>query len=58
FAQEIAKSAGFRNAIVHEYNEIDKNIVYQTVGEAIKQYPEYCQYILNFLNSFSPGKYL
>ena len=53
FAQEIAKSAGFRNAIVHEYNEIDKNIVYRTVGEAIKQYTEYCQYILNFLNSFS-----
>ncbi|TKJ47611.1 hypothetical protein CEE34_02715 [Candidatus Aerophobetes bacterium Ae_b3a] len=53
FAQEIAKSAGFRNAIVHEYNEIDKNIVYRTVGEAIKQYTEYCQYILNFFNSFS-----
>jgi len=53
FAQEIAKSAGFRNAIVHEYNEIDKNVVYRTVGEAIKQYTEYCQYILNFLNSFS-----
>ncbi|GAI04190.1 unnamed protein product [marine sediment metagenome] len=53
FAQEIAKSAGFRNAIVHEYNEIDKNAVYRTVGEAIKQYTEYCQYILNFLNSFS-----
>lgn len=53
FAQEIAKSAGFRNAIVHEYNEIDKNIVYQTVGEAVKQYAEYCRYILNFFNSFS-----
>ncbi len=53
FAQEIAKSAGFRNAIVHEYNEMNKNVVYRTVGEAIKQYTEYCQYILNFLNSFS-----
>jgi len=30
FAQKISKSAGFRNAIVHEYNNLDKNIVYRT----------------------------
>jgi len=49
FAREIAKSAGFRNAIVHEYNNIDKEIVYQTVGQAIDQYKSYCKYILKFL---------
>ena len=50
FAQEIAKSAGFRNALVHEYNNLDKHIVYKTIGEAIKQYTQYCDYILKFLN--------
>lgn len=50
FAEKIANSAGFRNAIVHEYNNLDKNIVYKTVGEAIKQYGDYCKYILNFLD--------
>jgi len=34
FAQEIAKSAGFRNAIVHGYNRVDQATVYQSVGVA------------------------
>ena len=49
FADEISKSAGFRNAIVHEYNNLDKGIVYKTVGEAIDQYSKYCKYIVEFL---------
>lgn len=52
FAQKIAESAGFRNAIVHEYNNLDKNIVYGTVGEAINQYARYCDYILKFLEKY------
>lgn len=50
FAREIAKSAGFRNAIVHEYNNLDKGIVYKTVGQAVDQYKKYCEYVLNFLD--------
>lgn len=50
FIDEIAESAGFRNRIVHEYNEIDKNLVYRTVGEAIEQYAKYCRYVLGFLD--------
>lgn len=50
FLNQIAKSAGFRNRIIHEYNEIDKNLVYNTVGEAIEQYAQYCNYILEFLD--------
>jgi len=49
FAQKISKSAGFRNAIVHEYNKIDREVVFGTINEAIKQYADYCQYILDFL---------
>lgn len=49
FIVEIAQSAGFRNRIIHEYNDIDKNLVYQTVGEALDQYAFYCKYILEFL---------
>ena len=51
FAQEISRSASFRNAIVHDYNKIDKEIIFSTINEAIKQYADYCQYILNFLDS-------
>lgn len=49
FAEEISKSAGFRNAIVHEYNNLNKGIVYKTVGEAIEQYAKYCDYVQKFL---------
>lgn len=49
FAEEISKSAGFRNAIVHEYNNLDKGIIYKTVGDAIDQYSRYCDFILKFL---------
>lgn len=51
FAEEISKSAGLRNAIVHEYNNLDKNIIYKTVGETINQYAEYCNYILKFIEN-------
>jgi len=49
FAKEISKSAGFRNAIIHEYNNLEKGIVYRSVGDAIEQYIKYCGYILKFL---------
>lgn len=49
FTNKIAKSAGFRNAIVHGYNRIDKSLVFQTVGMAIEQYAKYCGYIQKFL---------
>ncbi len=48
FANEISKSAGFRNAIVHEYNNISENDIYGTIGEAIQQYTTYSEYILRF----------
>ena len=51
FAQEIAKSTGFRNAIVHNYNNLDKYITYQSVKDAITQYTQYCSYILNFIKT-------
>lgn len=51
FAQEIAKSAGFRNAIVHEYNNLDKSGVYETVGQAIDQYNKYCELVMRYINS-------
>ena len=50
FITDIAESAGFRNRIIHEYNDIDKNVVYQTVGQAIEEYALYCGYILEFLD--------
>ena len=51
FAEKISGSAGFRNAIVHQYNNLDKQKIFKTIGEAIDQYSKYCQYILDFLTT-------
>jgi len=49
FAQEISKSAGFRNALVHDYNNLEDYLVYKSIGDAISQYTKYCDYILKYL---------
>jgi uncharacterized protein YutE (UPF0331/DUF86 family) len=48
FAARIARSAGLRNRIVHEYNDTDPAIIFASVGEALKQYTHYCEVILKF----------
>jgi len=49
FAKKIAPSAGLRNRLVHEYNGLDQKIVFHSVREALEQYAEYCQYILDYI---------
>lgn len=49
FAEKIAPSAGLRNALVHEYNNIDPEILRKSIGGAIKEFNEYAGYVLNFL---------
>lgn len=49
FAKEIAPSAGLRNVLVHEYDEIEPKLVFQSVGQALGQYAKYCDYLLKFL---------
>ncbi len=50
FAEKIAPSAGLRNALVHEYNNIDPATLQQSVGEAIGQFNTYAKYILAFID--------
>lgn len=49
FAKKIAPSAGFRNALVHDYNDIDPRILQKSIGEAIREYNEYTKYVLAFI---------
>lgn len=49
FARQISWSADFRNKIVHEYNHLLEEKVYETVNEALSQYTKYCGYILKFI---------
>ncbi|MFQ5963630.1 MAG: DUF86 domain-containing protein [Candidatus Scalinduaceae bacterium] len=49
FGEDISRSAGLRNVIVHEYNDLNKVVIYKKVGDAISQYVKYCDYILKYL---------
>ncbi|TSC77738.1 MAG: hypothetical protein G01um101433_491 [Parcubacteria group bacterium Gr01-1014_33] len=49
FATQIAPSVGLRNALVHDYNDIDREVLQKSIGEAIAEFNDYTKYILAFL---------
>jgi len=49
FGESISKSVGTRNILVHEYDKIDPRIVYASISDCLKDYHQYCDYILKFL---------
>ncbi len=48
-ANELAKSAGMRNRLVHQY--IDHEIVFKSIPKALKQFPLYIQQITTYLDT-------
>lgn len=50
FALQIAPSTGLRNIIVHEYEKIDDEIVYNSISSFLRYYGEYIKYINDYLN--------
>lgn len=49
FAEKLAKAAGFRNILVHDYIDIDKNIVYEHLIEETTDFERFIEYILKYL---------
>lgn len=54
FGQEISKSVGTRNILVHEYDEVNYRQVYNSIADCLRDYHQYCQYILDFLKDSKP----
>lgn len=50
FAIKLAPCAGLRNALVHDYNNIDKEILHKGIAEAIVEFNEYGKYVLAFVD--------
>lgn len=55
FSREIAFSAGLRNRIVHDYDEIDPSKVYQALKIAVRQIPIYLNHANRFVENL-PGQ--
>ena len=51
FSQELARYAGLRNRLVHEYNELDEQKIYKTMKKSIKEIPKYLGYIEDFVEA-------
>ena len=49
FASRIASAAGLRNRIIHEYNEIQPDKVFETIQSALADLPVYPQAVLSFI---------
>ena len=54
FADQIAQSAGLRNRIAHEYDEIDEEKIYEGIKMAVRDMPEYLDAIYKFIQGL-PG---
>jgi len=53
FARQIAPSTGERNIIVHEYEEIDDGIVYDSIEQTLTMYERYYRHVFRFIESIS-----
>lgn len=51
FAERIAASAGLRNILVHDSNDVDRSIVHRSIGACLQDYTRYIDHIDHFLLS-------
>ena len=49
FGESISKSVGTRNALVHEYETIDYSKIYSSISDCLREYHQYCDFILKFI---------
>ena len=49
FAQRIARAAGLRNRLVHEYEEIDSRKVFEALDAALRDIPVYLARVNEFI---------
>jgi uncharacterized protein YutE (UPF0331/DUF86 family) len=54
-AKEMATAAGLRNRIVHEYDDIDPERVYEALPVAVRQIPAYLDHVQRFMEKLPQG---
>ncbi len=55
FAARIARAAGLRNRIAHEYDDLDPGLLFDGMCAAVKDIPEYIKAVLKYLETRSKG---
>ena len=49
FAERIAKSAGLRNILVHDYNDLDREVLHSSIKSCLENYHFYVNSLRAFL---------
>lgn len=52
----LAGVAGFRNILVHEYLDIDRGLVYQSLQESLGDLEAFAQEVIRFLRAWREGR--
>lgn len=52
--KDIAPSVGERNIIVHQYDDLDDEIIHASIGQTLRLYREYVRYVLQYLEKAQP----
>lgn len=55
FAHKIAKMAGFRNILIHNYLDIDRTIVYDHLQENLTDFKDFNKYIITYIKKLQKG---
>ncbi len=50
FAKEFAQAAGFRNVLVHMYEEVNIDILHMFLTERLEDFDEFARYVAQYLN--------
>ena len=51
FAEDFSKAAGFRNVLVHIYEDIDMNILYTFLTERLEDFDEFARHVAIYLKT-------
>ncbi len=53
FAEDLSLAAGFRNALVHIYEDIDTGILYTFLTDRLEDFDEFASHIAQYLSAHS-----
>ena len=54
FAEKFASAAGFRNVLVHMYDEVDLGILESYLTERLGDFEEFARYVLEYIEKKEP----
>jgi uncharacterized protein YutE (UPF0331/DUF86 family) len=52
FAESIAASAGLRNILVHQYNDVDHRLLHGSIRSCLQDYRRYVEHVAAFVARF------